>query len=115
MDSNTIERELISLLKMTSEQFAIIRTKHDICTQNVDKELDELKTLIKNKFDKEDGDKLILEIDKIKKILKFDNSENIGRNLGIMNNIINYIVYTIAIIATIAGVITGILHITGVF
>ena len=92
MDSSTIERELINLLKLTSEQFAIIRTKHEACSMNVDKELDELKVLIKTKFDKEEGDKLILEIDKIKKTLKFDNSENIERNFSIMNNVINYII-----------------------
>lgn len=115
MDNNTIERELINLLKMTSEQFAVIRTKHESCTANVNKELDELKTLIKLKFDKEDGDKLIKEIDKIKKILKVDNSENVGRNFSIMNSVINYITYTIAIISILSGVIVGILKITGVF
>lgn len=115
MDNTTIERELINLLKMTSEQFATIRTKHESCSSNVSKELDTLKEIIKDKFDKEDGDKLITEIDKIKRILKVDNSENVERNFNIMNIIINYIVYTIAIITVISGIIIGIGKIIGVF
>ncbi len=115
MDNRTIEQELLSLLKMSTEQIAIMKTKHESCSMNVAKELEDFKSTLKIKFDKKDGDALIIEIDRIKKILKVDNSDNVARNFNIMNMVINYIMYTIAIISIISGVIFGIGKITGVF
>ena len=115
LDNREIEHELLSLLKMSTEQLAIIKTKHEVCSTNVGKELEAFKIILKTKFDKEDGDELIKEIDKIKKILKVDNSDNIERNFNILNSVVNYIVYSIAIITVLSGVIVGILHIAGVF
>ena len=115
MDSHTIESELIKLLKLTAEEFAISKLKHETCSSYVNKELEEIKQTIALKLDKAEGDKLLSSIQKIQKVLNMDNSDEIERTIKIANKLVGVVLSIIGGVtiasAAIYAVIKMIMHV----
>lgn len=110
-----IESELISLIKTTVKEMATLSAQQDSCKLHVNEKIAYILEELKTKYDKEDGDALMIEIKHLKDVLNLDNSSNVKRNNNILGMVVSYILYTIALISILSGIIAGILHIMGVF
>ena len=110
-----VETELISLIKTTIKEMATLSAHQDSCKIHVNEKIAYILEELKNKYDKRDGDALVIEIKNLKDVLNLDNSCNVKRNNNIVGIVINYIAYTITIISLAAVIITGIMKIMGVF
>lgn len=90
-----------------------ISAQRDFIYCKVDQESKHLKELIDLKFDIESATMILKEIDNIKGILGIDNSNKVKRNWKAMNNLMNYILYSIGAIGLISTILFSLIRLLG--
>jgi hypothetical protein len=113
VDRGFIEKELIELLKTTSQEFAVIKNNHEHCSSRMVNELNRLESIVHRKFDKKDGEEVISQLNKIKSILNLDNSTRVKNGIGFMTEVVNIILIIIGMLSVAIGIIVGIIKIIG--
>ena len=107
----TIESELVNLINSTVREIATLSAMSNACRDNVNEKLTYILNTLKNKYDKEDAERLISEIELIKDVLNLNDHTRLKRGISISSEIVNIVFIVLGTLTILSGLIWTIIRI----
>ena len=106
-----IESELVNLINSTVREIATLTAVSASCREHVNEKLTYILDTLKTKYDKEDAERLITEIELIKDVLNMNDHTRLKRGISVSSDIVNISLIVLGALTFLSGLIWTIMRI----